>query len=225
MVNIAKIIKNFPEDYEYYNTLTGVCKVKIIEDDNILILPGDIKLNKYGQYSPSGDTPLLFPKENQRDWESFYINSGGRIDVFSRLLSFNLKNKTFCYGNGVECKVRLNHKHHTIEIYRSDSSPLDILNYFGCDDSGDIFLKPSKHSSYLDWFTIPKELPLGTLVVASNNKKFWSIGTYEGNQCVTTTFPKRINARYQYIVPYSSFNLETGEFPESENYGCAKGLE
>lgn len=72
---------------------------------------------------------------------------------------------------------------------------------------------------------IPKELPTKTLVVASNNKEFWSIGTYERNQYVTITFPKRTSVRYQHIVPYNLFNLETGEFPESEDYGCAKGLE
>ena len=63
---------------------------------------------------------------------------------------------------------------------------------------------------------VSKELLIETLVVASNNKIFWSIRTYEGNQCITTTFPKRISARYQYIVPYNLFSLETREFPESK---------
>lgn len=47
MINIAEIIKRFPEDFEYYNILTGICTVEILENDYIKILPGNIILNKY----------------------------------------------------------------------------------------------------------------------------------------------------------------------------------
>lgn len=51
MINIAEIIKRFPEDFEYYNILTGICTVEILENDDIEIFPGNIILNKYGQHS------------------------------------------------------------------------------------------------------------------------------------------------------------------------------
>lgn len=134
--------------------------------------------------------------------------------------TLDISNRVFYYEGIGDCKIELDFEKHTIEVYTSTSPDcVNILNEFGF---GYTFLKLSKYSSYLDWLNVPKELPLGTLVVASNNKTFWLIGTYEGNQCVTTTFPKRISARYQYIVPYNLFNLETKEFPESENYGYAK---
>lgn len=136
------------------------------------------------------------------------------------MAGLDISNRMFYYEGIGDCKIELNFEKHTIEVYTSTSPDcVDILNEFGF---GYTFLKLSKYSSYLDWLNIPKELPLGTLVVASNNKEFWSIGTYERNQRVTITFPKRTSEKYQYIVPYSSFNLVTGEFPESENYGCAK---
>lgn len=129
----------------------------------------------------------------------------------------------FYYKDVGDCKIKLNLEKRNIEVYTSTPPyHIDTLDEFGFSSRRSIFLTPFKHSSYLDWVDVPEELLIGTLVVASNNKTFWSIGTYEGNQCVTTTFPKRISARYQYIVPYNLFNLETGEFPESENYGCAK---
>lgn len=221
MINITNIIKRFPENFEYYNTLTGICTVEILENDRIKIFPGNIILNKYGQYSSFETSEcILFPKKDQRDWEAYFINSGYRINIFSRLKTLDISNRVFYYGGIGDCKIELNFEKHTIEVYTSTSPDcVNILNKFGF---GYTFLKLSKYSSYLDWLNVPKELPLGTLVVASNNKTFWSIGTCEGNQCVTTTFPKRISARYQYIVPYNLFNLETKEFPESENYGCAK---
>ena len=224
MINIAEIIKRFPEDFEYYNILTGICTVEILENDYIKILPGNIILNKYGQHSSfEASECILFPKKDYRDWETYLIDSGYRINIFSRLAGLNISNRMFYYKDVGDCKIKLNFKKHTIEVYTSTSPDcVDILNEFGF---GYTFLKLSKYSSYLDWLNIPKELPLGTLVVASNNKEFWSIGTYERNQCVTITFPKRTSKKYQYIVPYSSFNLVTGEFPESENYECAKGLE
>lgn len=225
MINIAEIIKRFPENFKYYNILTGICTVEILENDDIKILPGNIILNKYGQHSSFEDSEcILFPKKDQRDWETYFIDSGYRINIFSRLAGLDISNRTFYYENVGYCKIKLNFEKRTIEVYvyNSTSSYVIDLNEFGF---GHAFLKLSKDSSYLDWLNIPKELPAKTLVVASDNKAFWSIGTYEGNQCVTTTFPKRTSTRYQYIVPYNLFNLETGEFPESENYGCAKGLE
>lgn len=215
MINIAEIIKRFPEDFEYYNILTGICTVEILENDYIKILPGNIILNKYGQHSSfEASECILFPKKDQRDWEAYFIDSGYRINIFSRLAGLNISNRMFYYKDVGDCKIKLNLEKHNIEVYTSTSPDcVDILNEFGF---GYTFLKLSKYSSYLDWLNIPKELPLGTLVVASNNKEFWSIGTYERNQCVTITFPKRTSEKYQYIVPYSSFNLETGEFPESE---------
>ena len=45
MINIAEIIKRFPEDFEYYNILTGICTVEILENDYIKILPGNIIIN------------------------------------------------------------------------------------------------------------------------------------------------------------------------------------
>lgn len=221
MINIAEIIKRFPENFKYYNILTGICTVEILENDDIEIFPGNIILNKYGQHSSfEASECILFPKKDYRDWETYLIDSGYRINIFSRLAGLDISNRMFYYEGIGDCKIELNFEKHTIEVYTSTSPDcVDILNEFGF---GYTFLKLSKYSSYLDWLNIPKELPLGTLVVASNNKEFWSIGTYERNQRVTITFPKRISERYQYIVPYSSFNLETGEFPESENYGCAK---
>lgn len=221
MINIAEIIKRFPEDFEYYNILTGICTVEILENDYIKILPGNIILNKYGQHSSfEASECILFPKKDQRDWEAYFIDSGYRINIFSRLAGLNISNRMFYYKDVGDCKIKLNLEKRNIEVYTSTSPDcVDILNKFGF---GHTFLKLSKYSSYLDWLNVPKELPLGTLVVASNNKEFWSIGTYERNQCVTITFPKRTSEKYQYIVPYSSFNLVTGEFPESENYGCAK---
>ena len=37
MINIAEIIKRFPEDFKYYNILTGECSVKVLEDDSIYL--------------------------------------------------------------------------------------------------------------------------------------------------------------------------------------------
>lgn len=37
MINIAEIIKRFPEDFEYYNILAGICTVEILENDYIKI--------------------------------------------------------------------------------------------------------------------------------------------------------------------------------------------
>lgn len=45
MINITNIIKRFPENFEYYNTLTGICTVEILENDRIKIFPGNIILN------------------------------------------------------------------------------------------------------------------------------------------------------------------------------------
>lgn len=224
MINITNIIKRFPENFEYYNTLTGICTVEILENDRIKIFPGNIILNKYGQYSSFETSEcILFPKKDQRDWEAYFIDSGYRINIFSRLAGLNISNRMFYYKDVGDCKIKLNLEKRNIEVYTSTPPyHIDTLDEFGFSSRRSIFLTPFKHSSYLDWLNVPKELPLGTLVVASNNKTFWSIGTYEGNQCVTTTFPKRISTRYQYIVPYNLFNLETGEFPESKNYGCAK---
>lgn len=39
MINITNIIKRFPENFEYYNTLTGICTVEILENDRIKIFP------------------------------------------------------------------------------------------------------------------------------------------------------------------------------------------
>lgn len=218
MINIAEIIKRFPEDFEYYNILTGICTAKILENDYIKILPGNIILNKYGQHSSfEASECILFPKKDQRDWEAYFIDSGYRINIFSRLAGLNISNRMFYYKDVGDCKIKLNLEKRNIEVYTSTPPyHIDTLDEFGFSSRRSIFLTPFKHSSYLDWVDVPEELLIGTLVVASNNKTFWSIGTYEGNQCVTTTFPKRISARYQYIVPYNLFNLETGEFPESE---------
>jgi hypothetical protein len=218
MINIAEIIKRFPEDFEYYNILTGICTVEILENDYIKILPGNIILNKYGQHSSfEASECILFPKKDQRDWEAYFIDSGYRINIFSRLAGLNISNRMFYYKDVGDCKIKLNLEKRNIEVYTSTPPyHIDTLDEFGFSSRRSIFLTPFKHSSYLDWVDVPEELLIGTLVVASNNKTFWSIGTYEGNQCVTTTFPKRISARYQYIVPYNLFNLETGEFPESE---------
>lgn len=131
----------------------------------------------------------------------------------------------FYYKDVGDCKIKLNLEKRNIEVYTSTPPyHIDTLDEFGFSSRRSIFLTPFKHSSYLDWVDVPKELLIETLVVASNNKTFWSIGTYEGNQCVTTTFPKRISARYQYIVPYNLFNLETGEFPESEIMNVLKRI-
>ena len=46
MINIAEIIKRFPENFKYYNILTGICTVEILENDDIEIFPGNIILNK-----------------------------------------------------------------------------------------------------------------------------------------------------------------------------------
>lgn len=227
MINITNIIKRFPENFEYYNTLTGICTVEILENDRIKIFPGNIILNKYGQYSSFETSEcILFPKKDQRDWEAYFIDSGYRINIFSRLKTLDISNRMFYYKNVGDCKIKLNLKKYNIEVYISTPPyHIDTLDEFGFSSRESIFLTPFKYSSYLDWMDIPKELLINTLVVASNDKTFWSIGTYEGNQCVTTTFPKRISTRCQYIVPYNSFNLVTGEFPESKNYGCVKGLE
>lgn len=224
MINIAEIIKRFPEDFEYYNILTGICTIEILENDYIKILPGNIILNKYGQHSSfEASECILFPKKDYRDWETYLIDSGYRINIFSRLAGLDISNRMFYYEGIGDCKIELNFEKYTIEVYTSTPPyHIDTLDEFGFSSRRSIFLTPFKHSSYLDWVDVPEELLIGTLVVASNNKTFWSIGTYEENQCVTTTFPKRISVRYQYIVPYNLFNLETGEFPESENYGCAK---
>lgn len=37
MINIAEIIKRFPEDFKYYNILTGEYSVKVLEDDSIYL--------------------------------------------------------------------------------------------------------------------------------------------------------------------------------------------
>ena len=64
MINITNIIKRFPENFEYYNTLTGICTVEILENDRIKIFPGNIILNKYGQYSSFETSEcILFPKK------------------------------------------------------------------------------------------------------------------------------------------------------------------
>lgn len=158
-----------------------------------------------------------FLKKDQRDWEAYFIDSGYRINIFSRLAGLNISNRMFYYKDVGDCKIKLNLEKRNIEVYTfTPPYHIDTLDEFGFSSRRSIFLTPFKHSSYLDWVDVPKELLIETLVVASNNKTFWSIGTYEGNQCVTTTFPKKISARYQYIVPYNLFNLETGEFPESE---------
>ena len=177
-----------------------------------------IILNKYGQHSSfEASECILFPKKDQRDWEAYFIDSGYRINIFSRLAGLNISNRMFYYKDVGDCKIKLNLEKRNIEVYTSTPPyHIDTLDEFGFSSRRSIFLTPFKHSSYLDWVDVPKELLIETLVVASNNKTFWSIGTYEGNQCVTTTFPKKISARYQYIVPYNLFNLETGEFPESE---------
>lgn len=64
MINIAEIIKRFPENFEYYNILTGICTVEILENDYIKIFPGNIILNKYGQHSSfEASECILFPKK------------------------------------------------------------------------------------------------------------------------------------------------------------------
>lgn len=171
MINIAEIIKRFPENFEYYNILTGICTVEILENDYIKILPGNIILNKYGQHSSfEASECILFPKKDYRDWETYLIDSGYRINIFSRLAGLDISNRMFYYEGIGDCKIELNFEKHTIEVYTSTSPDcVDILNEFGF---GYTFLKLSKYSSYLDWLNVPKELPLGTLVVASNNKEF-----------------------------------------------------
>lgn len=171
MINIAEIIKRFPENFKYYNILTGICTVEILENDDIEIFPGNIILNKYGQHSSfEASGCILFPKKDYRDWETYLIDSGYGINIFSRLAGLDISNRMFYYEGIGDCKIELDFEKHTIEVYTSTSPDcVDILNKFGF---GHTFLKLSKYSSYLDWLNVPKELPLGTLVVASNNKEF-----------------------------------------------------
>ena len=148
MINIAEIIKRFPEDFEYYNILTGICTVEILENDDIEIFPGNIILNKYGQHSSfEASECILFPKKDYRDWETYLIDSGYRINIFSRLAGLDISNRMFYYEGIGDCKIELNFEKHTIEVYTSTSPDcVDILNEFGF---GYTFLKLSKYEVLL----------------------------------------------------------------------------
>lgn len=179
MINIAEIIKRFPEDFEYYNILTGICTVEILGNDYIKILPGNIILNKYGQHSSfEASECILFPKKDQRDWELWFINSGHKINVYSRLLGVDLTNSTFSYGNDENCKVELDPENFSIKVCLPDSPYIKKLDKFGFSTIEKKFLKPSKESSYLDWLTYPEELPTGTLVFVADESENFKIGTY-----------------------------------------------
>ena len=120
----------------------------------------------------------------------------------------------------------------TLKDFKHCDFPILVTDKFGNDHFysvdgkyrntgvGECILFPSKECR--DWSTFKTDLPEGTPVMVSDDKKSWNLRFYSKDKWAYNTGNKCGEATpWKYIVPVDKFNFSDCSFKKEDNYGMA----